>query len=49
VHLAPRSAEIDGPEGAAGGSVNARGGEIVLIAGLGDGREVEVKLPGRFT
>jgi hypothetical protein len=24
--------------------VNARGGEIVLIAGLGDGREVEVKL-----
>ena len=24
------------------------GGEVVLIAGLGAGREVELKLPGRF-
>jgi DNA polymerase-3 subunit alpha len=49
VHLAPRSAEIDALKARLEGSVNARGGEIVLIAGLGDGREVEVKLPGRFT
>jgi len=49
VHLAPRSAEIEALKARLEGSVNARGGEIVLIAGLGDGREVEVKLPGRFT
>ena len=28
---------------------NPRGGEIVLVAALQPGREVEVKLPGRFT
>ena len=28
---------------------NPRGGEIVLVAGVGSGREVEMKLPGRFT
>ncbi|MGH6909020.1 MAG: DNA polymerase III subunit alpha, partial [Phenylobacterium sp.] len=49
VHLAPRSAEIEALKARLEGSVNARGGEILLIAGLGDGREVEVKLPGRFT
>ena len=25
-----------------------RGGEVILVAGVGDGREVELKLPGRF-
>ncbi|WP_243626052.1 DNA polymerase III subunit alpha [Phenylobacterium hankyongense] len=48
VHVAPRSAEIEALklrlEGAAGG----RGGEIVLVAGIDGGREVELKLPGRF-
>jgi DNA polymerase-3 subunit alpha len=49
VHLAPRSAEIEALKARLEGSVNSRGGEIVLIAGIGEGREVEVKLPGRFT
>ena len=49
VHLAPRSAEIDALKARLEGSVNDRGGEIILIAGVGDGREVEMKLPGRFT
>jgi DNA polymerase-3 subunit alpha len=25
------------------------GGEVILVAGVGDGREVELKLPGRFS
>ena len=29
--------------------VHHTGGEVLLVAGLGEGREVEVKLPGRFT
>jgi len=49
VHLAPRSAEIDALKRRLEGSVNARGGEIILVAGVEGGREVEVKLPGRFT
>jgi DNA polymerase-3 subunit alpha len=50
VHLSPSSADMEGlrrrlrPAGAAGA-----GGEIILVAGVGDGREVELKLPGRFS
>ena len=50
VHLSPGSADMEGlrrrlrpAEGA-----NA-GGDIILVAGVGDGREVELKLPGRFS
>jgi DNA polymerase-3 subunit alpha len=46
VHVAPRSAEIDALKKRL--EVSDRGGEILLVAGLGDGREVELKLPGRF-
>jgi DNA polymerase-3 subunit alpha len=49
VHVAPRSAEIEALKRRLEGVTNARGGEIILVAGLGAGREVEVKLPGRFT
>jgi DNA polymerase-3 subunit alpha len=49
VHLAPRSAEIEALKKRLEGVTNPRGGEIVLVAGLSAGREVEVKLPGRFT
>jgi DNA polymerase-3 subunit alpha len=49
VHLAPRSAEIDALKRRLEGVTNPRGGEVVLVAGLGGGREVELKLPGRFT
>ena len=49
VHLAPRSAEIEALKRRLEGVTNPRGGEIVLVAGVDGGREVEVKLPGRFT
>ncbi|WP_293677558.1 DNA polymerase III subunit alpha [uncultured Phenylobacterium sp.] len=49
VHLAPRSAEIEALKKRLAGVTNTRGGEIVLVAGLAGGREVEMKLPGRFT
>jgi DNA polymerase-3 subunit alpha len=49
VHLAPRSAEIDALKARLQGVGNPRGGEIILVAGVGEGREVEMRLPGRFT
>ncbi|MDP3856033.1 DNA polymerase III subunit alpha [Phenylobacterium sp.] len=49
VHLAPRSAEIEALKRRLEGVVNPRGGEIILVAAVEGGREVEVKLPGRFT
>ena len=49
VHLAPRSAEIDALKKRLEGSVNSRGGEVILVAAVEGGREVEVRLPGRFT
>jgi DNA polymerase III subunit alpha len=48
VHLSPRSAEIDALKRRLEGATAARGGEITLVAGLEPGKEVEVKLPGRF-
>ncbi len=47
VHVAPRSAEIEAIKKRLGVE-SARGGEVVLVAALGGGREVELKLPGRF-
>jgi DNA polymerase-3 subunit alpha len=49
VHVAPRSAEIEALKRRLAGVTNQRGGEIVLVAGIGGGREVELKLPGRFS
>ena len=48
VHVAPQSAEIEAIKKRLG-VANGRGGEVVLTAQLGVGREVELKLPGRFT
>jgi DNA polymerase-3 subunit alpha len=48
VHMAPQSAEIEALKKRLGVG-DGRGGEIVLTAQLGGGREVELKLPGRFT
>ena len=49
VHVAPRSAEIEALKRRLENVSNPRGGEIVLVAGVERGREVELKLPGRFT
>ncbi|HEY5411190.1 MAG TPA: OB-fold nucleic acid binding domain-containing protein, partial [Caulobacteraceae bacterium] len=50
IHISARSAEIDALRQRLQGAAAARGGgEVLLVAGLGEGREVEVKLPGRFT
>ena len=49
VHLVPSGAEIEVLKRRLEGVTNLQGGEIVLVAGLGGGREVELKLPGRFT
>jgi DNA polymerase-3 subunit alpha len=49
IHLQPRSAEIDALKRRLDQSVAAGGGgEITLIAPLDGGREIEMKLPGRF-
>ena len=49
VHMAPRSAEIEALKKRLSGVSQGRGGEIVLVAPIEGGREVEVKLPGRFS
>ena len=48
VHLVPRSTEIEAIKKRLG-VANPRGGEIILVAAIEGGREVEIKLPGRFT
>ncbi|RAK52932.1 DNA polymerase III subunit alpha [Phenylobacterium deserti] len=49
VHVAPRSAEIEALKRRLEGVSNPRGGEVLLVASLDGQREVELKLPGRFT
>ncbi|MBA4014399.1 MAG: DNA polymerase III subunit alpha [Phenylobacterium sp.] len=49
VHVAPRSAEIDALKKRLENVANPRGGEIILVANIERGREVELKLPGRFS
>ncbi len=48
VHVSPRSAQIDALKARLGPAVSDRGGEVMLIAALEGGREIEVKLPGRY-
>ena len=48
VHLSSAGTDMDGLKARLKPAAAERGGEVVLIAGLGGGREVELKLPGRF-
>ena len=48
VHVS-RSAEIDALKARLEKASSQRGGEVILVAALGAGREVEVKLPGAYT
>ncbi len=48
IHLSPRSAQIDALKKQLETASSIRGGEVTLIAGMDGGREVELRLPGRF-
>jgi DNA polymerase-3 subunit alpha len=49
IHLSSRSAEIDAlKKRLEAAAAKGKGGEVVLVAGVEDGQEVELKLPGRF-
>jgi DNA polymerase-3 subunit alpha len=48
IHLSPRSTEIEALKKRLQTAASSRGGEVTLIAGMDGGREVELRLPGRF-
>jgi DNA polymerase-3 subunit alpha len=50
IHVSAHTAEVAALKARLDNAVAARGGggEVIVVAGLGEGREVEVKLPGRF-
>jgi DNA polymerase-3 subunit alpha len=50
VHVQPKSAEIEAlKKRLTNAMATGQGGEVTLIAALDAGREVELKLPGRYT
>ena len=49
IHVSPRSAEIEVLKKRLDAASNGRGGEVTLVAGMDGGREVELRLPGRYT
>ncbi|HUO22989.1 MAG TPA: DNA polymerase III subunit alpha [Caulobacteraceae bacterium] len=49
IYVSPRSAEIEGLKRRLDAAATGRGGEVTLVAAMDGGREVEVKLPGRFS
>ncbi len=48
IHLSPRSTEIEALKKRLETAASGRGGEVTLIAGMEGGREIELRLPGRF-
>jgi DNA polymerase-3 subunit alpha len=48
VHLSARSAEVDALKSRLAPASSDRGGEVVLVAAVEGGREIEVKLPGKY-
>ncbi|CAN5456992.1 DNA polymerase III subunit alpha [soil metagenome] len=49
MHLSPSATEIDALRRRLEAAASPRGGEVSLVAALGGGREIEMKLPGRYT
>ena len=49
VHVTPDPAVLVGVRRRLEAARSERGGELILVAGLSAGREVEVRLPGRFS
>ena len=48
VHVSPRSLAIEALKARLTSAPQGRGGEVVLVAPVEGGREIEVRLPGRF-
>jgi DNA polymerase-3 subunit alpha len=49
LHLSPSATEIEALRKRLEPAASPRGGEVSLVAALGGGREIEMKLPGRYT
>ncbi|WGM38767.1 DNA polymerase III subunit alpha [Caulobacter sp. NIBR1757] len=49
VHISSGSAEIDSLKQRLTRAASQRGGEVILVAGIGGGREIEMKLPGFYS
>jgi DNA polymerase-3 subunit alpha len=49
VHLSPSAAEIDALKRRLEPAQAQRGGEVTFVAAIGGGREIELRLPGRYT
>ncbi|MDB5470769.1 MAG: polymerase subunit alpha, partial [Caulobacter sp.] len=49
VHISSASAEIDSLKQRLTRAASQRGGEVILVAGIGGGREIEMKLPGFYS
>jgi DNA polymerase-3 subunit alpha len=49
IHISPAAADMAGLRARLAASrPSERGGEVMLIAAIGEGREIEMKLPGRY-
>jgi DNA polymerase-3 subunit alpha len=49
IHVSPAAADMAALRARlAAAKPSERGGEVMLVAGIGEGREVELKLPGRY-
>ena len=48
VHLSCRTAEVEALRARLDTAASAKGGEVVLVAAMDGGREIELKLPGRY-
>ncbi len=49
VHLSPSAAEIDALKRRLEPAQAQKGGEVTFVAAIGGGREIELRLPGRYT
>ncbi|MCE3290841.1 MAG: polymerase subunit alpha, partial [Caulobacter sp.] len=49
VHVSAGSTEIDSLKQRLTRAASQRGGEVILVAGIGGGREIEMKLPGFYS